>query len=144
VALAALPPLNGFTSKWLLYMSLVREGFAATGGFSLTVLLAIGFLALIGGLAAITFLRLIGIALLGPPRSGDSCHAHESGRWMLGPMAVLIGTCVGVAIAPQIVVGRLFAVVEPILGWEAGRAVREWENADAPLAAVGYVNAGLL
>ena len=58
VALAALPPGNGFTGKWLLYMSLLRDGLAATGGHGLTALLAVGLLAGIGGLTAITFVRL--------------------------------------------------------------------------------------
>ena len=66
VAIAALPPLNGFVGKWLMYLSLLKCGFATDGGLGLTALLAVGLLALIGGLAAIAFVRLTGIVLLGP------------------------------------------------------------------------------
>ena len=64
-------------------------------------------LALIGGLAAITFVRLAGIVLLGSPRSDAAEHAHESSAWMLGPMAVLVVLCLVVAAIPQAVVRML-------------------------------------
>ena len=54
VALSALPPLNGFVSEWLLYLSLMKCGLATHGGHGLTALLAVGLVALVGGLAAIT------------------------------------------------------------------------------------------
>ena len=63
VAIAALPPLNGFTSKWLMYLSLMKSGFATNDSRSLAPLFAIGLLALVGGLAAITFVRLTGMVL---------------------------------------------------------------------------------
>src|ERR1017187_737420 len=69
VALAALPPLNGFVSEWLMYLGLLKSGFATSDSRSLMALFAVGVLALIGALAAATFVRLIGIVLLGSPRS---------------------------------------------------------------------------
>ena len=65
-------------------------GFATSDSRSLMALLAVGLLALIGGLAAITFVRLTGIVLLGSPRSEAARHAHESSPWMLGPMLLLV------------------------------------------------------
>ena len=75
VAISALPPLNGFVSKWLMYLSLMKYGLATSGGRGLTALLAVGVLALVGGLAGIAFVRLTGIALLGSPRS-DAARAR--------------------------------------------------------------------
>ena len=51
VAIAALPPLNGFVSKWLIYLNLMNVGLASSDGQSLTALLAVGLVALVGGLA---------------------------------------------------------------------------------------------
>jgi NADH:ubiquinone oxidoreductase subunit 5 (subunit L)/multisubunit Na+/H+ antiporter MnhA subunit len=144
VALAALPPGSGFTGKWLLYMSLIRDGFATTGGQSMTALLAVGLLALIGGLAAIALVRLTGIVLLGAPRSEQADHAHESAGWMLGPMLVLVVLCLVMAVAPRLAVNVLLPVAEQVLGWRAGFAALQFDHSQAPLAVVGVVNASIL
>jgi hydrogenase-4 component B len=136
--------MNGFAGKWLIYLSLMRDGFAATGIHSVAALLAVGGLGLIGGLAALTFVRLTGIALLGTPRSGDSRQARESSPWMIGPMLILVVLCVGAAMAPHFVADLLSGVVDPICRWETGRALRELETTETPLPIVGNINAWLL
>src|SRR5439155_18921521 len=40
VAIASLPPLNGFVSKWLIYLGLMKCGFATNDSRSLTALFA--------------------------------------------------------------------------------------------------------
>jgi formate hydrogenlyase subunit 3/multisubunit Na+/H+ antiporter MnhD subunit len=144
VALAALPPLNGFAGKWLMYLSLMRTGVASADVHGLTALLAVGLLALIGGLAALTFLRLIGIVLLGTPRSDAAGQAHEASPGMIGPMLVLAALCVGVAVAPVLIADLFLGVADQIYGWEPGRALRELDDADTPLEIVGNVNGWLL
>jgi len=139
VAIAALPPLNGFVSKWLMYLSLMKSGFTTNDG-GLTPLLAVGLLALIGGLAAIAFVRLTGIVLLGSPRSEAAGHAHESSPWMLGPMALLVFLCLTVAVVPQRVAGLMTGVLDQVLGGDAGHALLELESSQAPLQIVGNIN----
>lgn len=141
VAIAALPPLNGFVSKWLMYLSLLKCGFATSDSRSLTPLFAVGLLALIGGLGAITFVRLTGIVLLGSPRSEAARHAHESSPWMLGPMLILLLLCFVAAIVPQTVVDLLPGTLVCILGQEAGPVLWDLENSDAPLYILGNLNA---
>jgi NADH:ubiquinone oxidoreductase subunit 5 (subunit L)/multisubunit Na+/H+ antiporter MnhA subunit len=145
VALAALPPLNGFVGEWLMYLSLMKGGFATSGSLGLAALLAVGLLALIGGLAAIAFVRLTGIALLGSPRSEAAQHAHESSPWMLGPMAVLVFLCLVVAVAPQRVVGLMPGVLNQVLGRaDAGHDLLALESSESPLQIVGNINAWTL
>jgi hydrogenase-4 component B len=144
VALAALPPLNGFAGKWLMYLSLMRTGVASADVHGLTALLAVGVLALIGGLATLTFLRLIGIVLLGTPRSDAAQQAHEAPPGMLGPMLVLAVLCVSVAIAPVVIADLFLGVADQIYGWEAGQALRELDAAEAPLEIVGNLNGWML
>ena len=55
VAIAALPPLNGFTSKWLIYRALLQCGLSPASDQGLSAFLSIGLLALVGGLAAVAF-----------------------------------------------------------------------------------------
>jgi formate hydrogenlyase subunit 3/multisubunit Na+/H+ antiporter MnhD subunit len=144
VAISALPPLNGFVSKWLMYMGLMRYGIAIHDIRGLTFLFAVGFLALVGSLAAVTFVRLTGIALLGSPRTEAACDAHESSPWLLGPMFVLIVLCMGVAVNPTVVTGWMIGPLGQILGGDAGQALLDLESSDAPLHILGNINAWAL
>jgi hydrogenase-4 component B len=144
VAIAALPPLNGFVSKWLLYLSLLNGGFATQGSRSLAPLFAVGLLALIGGLAAVAFVRLIGMVLLGSPRSEAAQHAHEASPWMLGPMQVLLLLCLTAALVPQTVVAMLVGPLAQILRQPAGPVLRELGAREAPLHVIGNMNGWIL
>jgi len=72
MAMAALPPLNGFASEWLLYQSFFQLG---SSPFWLTrllgPLLAVG-LALTGALALMCIAKVFGVAFLGSPRGGTA------------------------------------------------------------------------
>lgn len=138
VALAALPPLNGFVSKWLVYLSLMKWSFATDHARNPSALMAVGLLALIGGLAAITFVRLTGIVLLGTARSQAAEHAHESSRWMLAPMLLLALLCLVSAVVPQTVAGFLQGIPAQIMGPNDGLAIAA---AAAPLHVLGVFDA---
>src|SRR5439155_25055953 len=68
LAIAALPPLNGFAREGLTFQALLALG---TSGRAAAVAAAAGaaLLALTGGLAAACFVRAFGIAFLGRARS---------------------------------------------------------------------------
>ncbi len=144
VAIAALPPLNGFASKWLMYLSLMKCGFATNDSRSLAALLAVGLLAMIGGLSVVAFVRLSGIVLLGSPRSEAARHAHESSVWMLGSMLVLVGFCLLLALLPQTAIAWFHGVLDQVLGQAPGTFSTEQESTGAPLNVVGNLNAGTL
>jgi hydrogenase-4 component B len=121
VAIAGLPPLNGFVSEWLIYMGLMGGDIARGGWGSVAALLGTGLLACIGGLAALCFIRLIGIVLLGEARSQAARHAHESTFGMLAPMMSLGVFAVAMAIFP----GVLLRILIPVVGQVFGPAVAE-------------------
>lgn len=100
LAIAALPPLNGLVSEWLIYLSLVRAGTADAGFFALAPLLLFGLLGLVGALALLTFSRLIGICLLGEPRSEAAANAHEAPATMLFSMGTLLSLCLAIGLFP--------------------------------------------
>lgn len=141
VAISALPPLNGFVSKWLLYLSLMKYGLATTGGRGLAALLAVGVLALVGGLAVIAFVRLTGIALLGSPRSKCAREAHESSPWMLAPMACLMLLCLAAAVLPGKVVRLLPGILDQILRRGADHALLGLDPSEAALSSLGVIDA---
>jgi formate hydrogenlyase subunit 3/multisubunit Na+/H+ antiporter MnhD subunit len=140
VAVAALPPLNGFVSKWLVYMSLLDVGLVGGRDGRLPALLTVGLLALVGGLAAFTFVRTIGLSLLGSSRSEAAGHAHESSAWMLGPMVILAALCVAFAVMPGPVIGLLDGPIKQVLGPVRDDAAL----AKLPVDTIGVINAGVL
>ncbi len=100
LAIAALPPFNGFVSEWLIYLGLLQAGGGLQGGMALLPLFIAAVLALTGGVAVIVFTRLVGIALLGSPRDEQAACAHEQ-RWrMTLPMALLLFLCLGIGLFP--------------------------------------------
>jgi len=116
VAIAAIPPLNGFVSEWLIYLALLHGGLEFSGGGSVGMLLGVGLLALVGGMALLCFVRLTGIVLLGEPRSEAAWNAHESSRWMTLPLAVLAGLCIAAAIFPGVLIKAFAGVIGEVFG----------------------------
>ena len=116
LAISALPPFNGLVSEWLIYLGLLQGGIVGSGVSGLSALLLIGLLGIVGTLALVTFMRLVGICLLGEPRSQVAGQAHEAGPLMLIPMAVLLAACLVIGLFPQYVVGLLNAPLSQISG----------------------------
>jgi hydrogenase-4 component B len=95
-ALAALPPFSGFVSEWLGLEGLM-QGFRVGGtGSHLAIALAGAVLALTAGLAALAFVRAIGMTFLGMPRDpsihpkDEQAHARI-GMGLLAAASLLIG-----------------------------------------------------
>lgn len=104
MSMAALPPLNGFASEWLLYQSLFRlsagDVFIAR---LLGPLLAVG-LALTGALALMCIAKVFGVTFLGTPRSQAAAAATPAPFAMTCSSVLLALLCVifGVA-APWLI-----------------------------------------
>ena len=140
VAIAGLPPLNGFVSEWLIYMGLMGGDVTRAGSVSVAALLGTGLLAAIGGMAALCFIRLVGIVLLGEGRSQAAQHAHESSFGMRAPMGVLVVFSVAMAISP----GVLLRILTPVAGQIFGPTVAERIGlVQSSVAVLGVVNAAV-
>jgi hydrogenase-4 component B len=70
LTLAGLPPTAGFVSEWFLLESLMQQFRVTTLGGRLTLALAGAAVALTAGFAGVTFVRLVGMIVLGP-RGGN-------------------------------------------------------------------------
>jgi len=132
LAVAGLPPLNGFVSEWLIYLGLFEAAARRGAAFGAAVPSAI-LLAAAGALALACFAKAAAIVFLGAPRTQAAQHAHECGAWMRGSMALLAAICLALGLAP-------------LCFWPAiARAARTWNPAwaasepPAPLAALGLV-----
>jgi formate hydrogenlyase subunit 3/multisubunit Na+/H+ antiporter MnhD subunit len=141
VAIAGLPPLGGFVAEWLLLRGLFLGALAKGGGGGVVALLSVGGLAFVGALASFTFVRLVGIALLGAPRSPAAAAAHESDAGMLGPMLPLAAGVAALALWPGLALAPAAALTAQLFG----AAVAAEVLLLAPsLAALGVSSAVLL
>lgn len=94
-AICALPPLNGFASKWCLYQALLQAAISMPALLDRAVCLgAIGVLSAVGALAVACFAKANGVAFLGKPRSAQAKNAVEVPATMRAPQILLALGCV--------------------------------------------------
>lgn len=106
-AIAGLPPLNGFASEWMTLQALVHVAVLGSFGISLAGALAGAALAATAGLAVLCFVKVIGMVLLGTPRTSACEQAQETPVGMRGPLVFLASCCVLLGVAPGLLVARL-------------------------------------
>ena len=111
LAIAGLPPLNGFVSEWLLFQSLLPGIGSSAPLVAPLMTLAVGILALTGGLAASGFVKAFGITFLAIPRSEAAEHAHEAPLSMRIGMGTLAAACVGLGLAAVPILSALGTVL---------------------------------
>jgi hydrogenase-4 component B len=110
LGIAALPPLNGFVSEWLIFQGLFQGFRTGSHLVAIVIVLAAATLGLTGGLAIYAFVRGYGIPYLGMPRTQQAAHATEAGQPVLGP-GLLALACVALAVgAPVVLVGLARAI----------------------------------
>lgn len=110
-ALAALPPLNGLIGELCIFLGLLHAGQAMSGGMAFFFMLLVALLAMVGGLVLLVVTRMIGIVLLGEPRTAAARQAHEAPASMLAAMAVPAVCCLVIGIFPQAAVRMVAAPI---------------------------------
>jgi len=99
ISISGLPPFNGFISEFLIYFA-AFQGLTLPGVSFLFASLAIISLAVIGGLAATCFTKVVGIVFLGEPRTAGAARASEVQASMTLPMLLLALFCLVIGIFP--------------------------------------------
>jgi hydrogenase-4 component B len=107
VAIAGLPPLNGFASEWTTLQSLLHV--PAYGGVAdgTAGAIALAALAATAALAALCFVKVLGLVLLGPARRDAVSHAEEVPGAMRAGVVALAAGCVLLGLAPGLLFGSL-------------------------------------
>ena len=116
MAIAGLPPLNGFVSEWLTFQALLQNLRLAEPALNLVLILATAALALTAGLGAACFVKAFGITFLALPRSEAAAHAHEATPAMRVSLVGLAVACVLLGLGPTLVVPALGRVAGPVIG----------------------------
>jgi hydrogenase-4 component B len=110
MAIAGLPPLNGFASEWLTLQSLLHLGLASHMGVAFAGALASAALAGTAALAVYCFVKVIGLVLLGPPRRAECARAREVPVGMRASMVFLAAACMALGVLPGLLVPTLAAL----------------------------------
>jgi len=94
LAIAALPPLNGFASELLLFMAFFSSITVVTPLVKVLLFLCLALFALTSALSAACFVKAFGSVFLGLPRSVKAGDAQEVPFLMLAGPAFLSAGCV--------------------------------------------------
>jgi NADH:ubiquinone oxidoreductase subunit 5 (subunit L)/multisubunit Na+/H+ antiporter MnhA subunit len=107
LAIAGLPPLNGFVSEWLLLQAFLSS-YAVPKPF-LNMLLPLGaaVIALAAALAGYVMVKFYGVIFLGQPREPSLERAHDAGRLERIGLVWLAAGCVVLGVFPAYVINVL-------------------------------------
>jgi hydrogenase-4 component B len=102
LAIAAIPPLNGFVSEWLAFQALLRAVELSPLGLRVVFALCGATLALTAALAVTCFVKAFGMTFLGRPRT-PLPDVDEAPRAMKVGMALLALECILLGVLPTYV-----------------------------------------
>jgi hydrogenase-4 component B len=142
LAIAGLPPLNGFVSEWLLLQSFLLSYKVPHPFINMLLPLGAALLALAAALAGYVMVKFFGVIFLGRPREVILQKAHDAGfAERLGLMWLALG-CVLLGFFPTTVIS-FFSIVTKQLGlgelpssnapWWLLLPIPERESSYAPL-----------
>jgi formate hydrogenlyase subunit 3/multisubunit Na+/H+ antiporter MnhD subunit len=118
LAIAGLPPLNGFVSEWLLLQAFLFTPTLPQSFVNMLVPLAAGALVLAAALSGYVMVKFYGVIFLGRPREPSLERAHDAGRFERAALASLAAGCVLLGVFPTLVIDAL----EPVTVMLAGSA----------------------
>lgn len=102
VAICGLPPLNGFISEFLIYMSMLSGLTVNNIMFFIINIISLSGLAIIGTLAILCFTKAFCVVFLGNPKSEKAERVEsDASKSMLLSMAVLAGLIFVIGLFPQ-------------------------------------------
>lgn len=126
LAIAGLPPLNGFVSEWLLLQSFLFTPRIPHAFLNMLIPLGAAMLALTVALAAYVMVKFYGIVFLGQHREPSLVEAkHASWLERIGLAWLALG-CIVIGVQPQLVIGAASAVTGSLLGHTVNLATPFW------------------
>lgn len=126
LAMAGLPPLNGFVSEWLLLQAYLFTPSLPQGVVSMLVPLGAAAFALTVALAAYVLVKFYGVIFLGRSREASLKHAHDAGLLERCGLAWLAIACVALGLFPIVMLHALDHVNQALLGTGLGPHAASW------------------
>jgi hydrogenase-4 component B len=107
MAIAGLPPLNGFASEWLVLQSLLHVASRRPLGVALAGAVALAGLAATAALALLCFVKVVGLVLLGKPRGAECAAAVDPPAGMVVGTTLLALMCIVLGLVPGLLLPTL-------------------------------------
>jgi formate hydrogenlyase subunit 3/multisubunit Na+/H+ antiporter MnhD subunit len=104
LAIAGLPPLNGFVSEWLLLQAFLSSHTVPQAFLNMLLPLGAAVIALAAALAGYVMVKFFGVIFLGQPREPSLERAHDAGRNERVGLAWLAAGCVALGLFPTQVI----------------------------------------
>ena len=126
VALAGLPPLNGFVSEWLLLQAFLFSPALPHSYLNMLVPIAAASVALTAAMSGYVMVKFYGVVFLGQPREPRLSEAHDAGPWERVGLIWLAAACVVLGLVPATVIGMLGPVTQALSGSSIASLARGW------------------
>jgi formate hydrogenlyase subunit 3/multisubunit Na+/H+ antiporter MnhD subunit len=126
LAIAGLPPLNGFVSEWLLLQAFLQTPRIPHAFLNMIVPLGAALVALTAALAGYVMVKFYGVIFLGQPRERALQNAHDAG-WLerIGLSWLALG-CVLIGVFPQVALDVVGRITLQLVGTTVQRGPSPW------------------
>ncbi len=142
MAIAGLPPLNGFASEWLTLQALLHLPMQSGVGSGVAGAVALAALGATAALAVFCFVKVTGLVLLGPARRAAARDAVEVALPMRAAVSVLAACCVALGLVPGLLLGPLAALAPWHAHLPGSPGLRLPGTGALPTIAIGVVLVG--
>jgi NADH:ubiquinone oxidoreductase subunit 5 (subunit L)/multisubunit Na+/H+ antiporter MnhA subunit len=126
LALAGIPPLNGFVSEWLLLQSFLFAHQVPHPFVNMLLPLGAPIVALAASLAGYVMVKFFGVIFLGQPREAALANAHDAGLLTRIGLAWMAAICILLGIFPTFVIGKLGYVTAQLTGGALAPSTAPW------------------
>ncbi len=120
LAIAGLPPLNGFVSEWLLLQAFLFSPGLPNPYLNMLVPVASAALVLAAALSGYVMVKFYGVIFLGQRREEKLGVVHDAGGWERAGLAWLAACCVALGVVPIAVILALDHVTLPLVNYTLG------------------------
>jgi formate hydrogenlyase subunit 3/multisubunit Na+/H+ antiporter MnhD subunit len=126
LAIAGLPPLNGFVSEWLLLQSFLFADTVPRPFINMLLPIGAALVALCAALAGYVMVKFFGVIFLGQPREQNLAHAHDAGLLERAGLLWLALGCALLGTLPVQVIAQFDAVSLHLISAQLGQDGAQW------------------
>ncbi len=123
LAIAGLPPLNGFVSEWLLLQAFLFSPGLPNPYLNMLVPLGSAALVLAAALSGYVMVKFYGVIFLGQPREEKLHEARDGGLWERIGLAWFAIGCVALGLFPMAIILLLDHVTLPLVKFTLSAAI---------------------
>jgi formate hydrogenlyase subunit 3/multisubunit Na+/H+ antiporter MnhD subunit len=126
IAIAGLPPSNGFVSEWLLLQAFLFTPGLPHGYLNMLVPVAAASVALTAALSGYVMVKFYGVVFLGQHREAKLAEAHDAGVWERIGLTWLAAACLALGLMPATLISLLDPITRTFTGHGIGNLAQSW------------------